>query len=76
MRQDIEFDVPETRLARRTFLPFEGLVRCEIYSLGVLLLFIFSDGKITAPGTVDVNPIYLQSAAKEIFLNLRDENSK
>jgi hypothetical protein len=57
-------------------MTFEELKKCDIFSLGALLLFIFGNGEINSPGSVESNPTYYKTAITRAIYETDDDNVK
>lgn len=76
VRQDNDFDATECRDQEQTAMTFEELKKCDIFSLGALLLFIFGNGEINSPGSVESNPTYYKTAIARAIYETDDDNVK
>jgi hypothetical protein len=74
VRQENDFDATECRDQEQTAMTFEELKKCDIFSLGVLLLFVCGNGEINAPGSVESNPTYYQTAAASVVFETKDDH--
>jgi hypothetical protein len=72
-RQESVFDAPEIKDNETTQMPFDSLKKCELFSLGVLILQTCGAGKFNAPGNVESNPNFLATAAANAWQDVKDE---
>jgi hypothetical protein len=68
------FDAPEVKSKPNTNMTFEGLKQCDIFSLGVVLLFICGNGKIDAPGSPESNPNYYDTALERMVEQVAEDD--
>lgn len=73
-RQETAFDAPEVKSKPHTNMAFEGLKQCDIFSLGVVLLFICGNGKIDAPGSPESNPNYYDTALERMVEQVAEDD--
>ena len=76
-KQGNEYDAPELKDADTPQQkPFSDLIKCDIFSLGILMIYVFGGGTINASGSIDSNPQFLATAVASITASAPNEWSR